>query len=489
MRPPSSRSPPRRPTERSWARDDGDFDSEDDERRTADDRSDASSPAYQRGGNRPAANPLRSSDNRSSQGSFFGSQDGRPAPPVESSVVPTAVLDSLKKATGRAATLLRDLQRLRRTQACGAVDDAIDDAAREADVPKLDLEDVVRLLRGVVETAEDLAAAACDAPPPTPSGLASTRSAPGGGHGWGPSARRPAGPHAVPMVWATKAAPEGCRVRAELRRITSGGERMGKLMKKSLRHYCFTIVRNDDDAGAALAGARTWRAFEGGGEHHTLWAKAFDVADCCISLSKDDIEGAPWPRNAETYVGRLTTPEPGVTLGRLSHCFVLHDQGLPIDVAGKPEKLARERGVIAIDAATHPSFMAVSVPIPPPPGTRGDANEWRPTEARESIAHQELAIINADSMADIMARRKDARPVRRFDVASGLQPSPEAVKSRKNFKLIAQDEDAPPEPALQMAKVRAYGGGSNDVYEVQFTHPFSPSQAFAICMSRFLIEI
>ena len=66
-----------------------------------------------------------------------------------------------------------------------------------------------------------------------------------------------------------------------------------------------------------------------------------------------------------------------------------------------------------------------------------DANEWRPTEARESIAHQELAIINADSMADIMARRKDARPVRRFDVASGLQPSPEAVKSRKNFKLIA----------------------------------------------------
>ena len=56
-------------------------------------------------------------------------------------------------------------------------------------------------------------------------------------------------------------------------------------------------------------------------------------------------------------------------------------------------------------------------------------------------------------------------------------------------RLIAQDEDAPPEPALQMAKVRAYGGGSNDVYEVQFTHPFSPSQAFAICMSRFLIEI
>ena len=27
------------------------------------------------------------------------------------------------------------------------------------------------------------------------------------------------------------------------------------------------------------------------------------------------------------------------------------------------------------------------------------------------------------------------------------------------------------------------------ITEVQFTHPFSPSQAFAICMSRFLIEI
>ena len=33
--------------------------------------------------------------------------------------------------------------------------------------------------------------------------------------------------------------PRGFRVHAELRRFTSGPEAVGKLMKKTLRHYCF----------------------------------------------------------------------------------------------------------------------------------------------------------------------------------------------------------------------------------------------------------
>ena len=174
----------------------------------------------------------------------------------------------------------------------------------------------------------------------------------------------------------------------------------------------------------------------------------------------------------------MTTPEPGLELGRLSHCFVLVDRGLPIDVARGPENLAHELGCVCVDARARPPFISASLPE--------DGDDWRPAKPEDSLAAQELGLVNAETMADIVAKREKARPVARFDAAPPRAAA--EVKSKKNFALERQGAERGEPPALEMVKLKTYDQ-TTDTYAVEFAWPFSPYAAFGACLSRFLVEL